>query len=255
MVSASPWSWVTNTKVMPTSRWIRLSSSCIASRSLRSSAASGSSSSSADRHVHQGPGQGHALLLAAGELARPALGELGQLDDVEHLHAPWCGPRPSGTFFDRRPKATLSTIDHVREQRVLLEHRVDVPLVRRHRRDVVALEQDGARRSGARTRRSSSAASSCRSPTVRAARRTRPSGSRSRRARRRRSRRTPCARPSGRRRRFLGRWSMGRSCSLPPARSCVLRQGNDGFTCRPRPRPTVHAPDTRADSDHDTPQV
>ena len=47
MVSASPWSWVTKTKVMPTSRWIRLSSSCIASRSLRSRAASGSSSRSA----------------------------------------------------------------------------------------------------------------------------------------------------------------------------------------------------------------
>ena len=46
IVSASSWSWVTNTKVMPTSRWIAFSSTCISSRSLRSSAPSGSSSSS-----------------------------------------------------------------------------------------------------------------------------------------------------------------------------------------------------------------
>ena len=46
IVSASSWSWVTNTKVMPTSRWICLSSICISRRSLRSRAPSGSSSSS-----------------------------------------------------------------------------------------------------------------------------------------------------------------------------------------------------------------
>ena len=46
IVMASSWSWVTCTKVMPTSVWIRLSSSCMARRSLRSSAPSGSSSSS-----------------------------------------------------------------------------------------------------------------------------------------------------------------------------------------------------------------
>ena len=46
IVMASSWSWVTCTKVMPTSVWIRLSSICICRRSLRSSAPSGSSSSS-----------------------------------------------------------------------------------------------------------------------------------------------------------------------------------------------------------------
>src|SRR4028118_1623728 len=46
IVNASSWSWVTNTKVMPTSRWICFSSICICSRSLRSRAPSGSSSSS-----------------------------------------------------------------------------------------------------------------------------------------------------------------------------------------------------------------
>ena len=42
----SPWSWVTNRKVMPTSSWMRSSSIAIRWRSLRSRAASGSSSSS-----------------------------------------------------------------------------------------------------------------------------------------------------------------------------------------------------------------
>ena len=46
MVMASSWSWVTWMKVRPTSVWMRLSSTCISRRSLRSSAPSGSSSSS-----------------------------------------------------------------------------------------------------------------------------------------------------------------------------------------------------------------
>ncbi len=46
MVMASSWSWVTCTNVIPTSVWMRLSSSCIARRSFRSRAPSGSSSSS-----------------------------------------------------------------------------------------------------------------------------------------------------------------------------------------------------------------
>ncbi len=46
MVMASSWSWVTWMKVRPTSVWMRLSSTCISRRSLRSSAPSGSSRSS-----------------------------------------------------------------------------------------------------------------------------------------------------------------------------------------------------------------
>ena len=45
IVSASSWSWVTYTNVIPTSRWMCFSSSCICLRSCRSSAPSGSSSS------------------------------------------------------------------------------------------------------------------------------------------------------------------------------------------------------------------
>ncbi len=63
------------------------------------------------RQVDQRPGERDALLLAAGELVRAAVGELAELDDVEHLHAPAVRASAAGTFFDRRPNATLSTID------------------------------------------------------------------------------------------------------------------------------------------------
>ena len=46
IVSASSWSWVTYTNVIPTSDWMRLSSTWSWRRSLRSSAPSGSSRSS-----------------------------------------------------------------------------------------------------------------------------------------------------------------------------------------------------------------
>ena len=46
IASASSWSCVTYRNVIPTSRWMPLSSTCICLRSLRSSAPSGSSSSS-----------------------------------------------------------------------------------------------------------------------------------------------------------------------------------------------------------------
>ena len=47
IVSASSWSCVTYTNVVPVRCWIRFSSSCISRRSFRSSAPSGSSSSRA----------------------------------------------------------------------------------------------------------------------------------------------------------------------------------------------------------------
>ena len=60
------------------------------------------------RLVHQRPGQRDALLLAAGELRGPALGEVAHADDLEHLAHRLGDPRSSGTFRLRSPKATLS---------------------------------------------------------------------------------------------------------------------------------------------------
>ena len=61
----------------------------------------------------------------------------------------------------------------MREDRVALEHHVGRPLVGRHRRHRLAVDEDLALRSGTRSRRACAAAWSCRSPRAPAARRTR----------------------------------------------------------------------------------
>ena len=75
-------------------------------RSLRSRAASGSSSSSADGLVHQRARERDALLLAAGELRRAALGEVAHADDLEHLADRLGDLAPSGPCgcAARRPR-------------------------------------------------------------------------------------------------------------------------------------------------------
>ena len=57
-------------------------------RTLASSADSGSSSSSTSGWIGQRPGQRDALLLAARELVRVALGEMRELHELEHLLRP-----------------------------------------------------------------------------------------------------------------------------------------------------------------------
>ena len=70
---------------------------------------------------------------------RPA--SSAELDELERL----VDPPPGVRLVERvylRPKATLSRHGEEREQRVGLEDRVDRPLVRWHRREVAAVEQD-----------------------------------------------------------------------------------------------------------------
>ena len=61
------------------------------------------------------------------------------------------GARPLGTFRIDQPVGDVVTDGHVREERVVLEHRVDVALVGRQLRDVPAVEQDAPDRSAARS--------------------------------------------------------------------------------------------------------
>ena len=93
------------------------------------------------RLVDERARQRDALALAAGELRRPALAERAELHELEHfaraLRALVAAPTPR----TRGPYATFSSTRHVREQRVVLEHGVDVALVRRHVGDVRAVEQ------------------------------------------------------------------------------------------------------------------
>src|SRR5436309_3092887 len=84
MLSASSWSWVTNTKVIPTSSCSALSSRRSCLRILASSAPSGSSRSSTDGRSTSAR-QRYALLLAAGELLGATVGQPAELDEREGL--------------------------------------------------------------------------------------------------------------------------------------------------------------------------
>ena len=190
---ASSWSCVTCTNVMPTSRWMWLSSSCSCLRRRRSSAPSGSSSSSARGRLTSArasatrccwPPDICAGLRRASGVSWTSVERLGDaaLDLV------------LGDLLALQPEGDVLLDRHVREQRVALEDRVDVALVRRHVGDVDAAELDGALRSAPRSRRSSAASSSCRSPRARAARRSCRAGCRGRGRRRRPGRRSASSR-------------------------------------------------------------
>ena len=83
----------------------------------------------------------------------------------------------AGTFFMRRPKATLSLHRQVREQRVGLEHGVDRAQVARESRSRRCRRCGSGRSRAGRAPRSCAARWSCRSPRDRAWRRTRLRGS------------------------------------------------------------------------------
>ena len=95
--------------------------------------------------VHQCPGDGHPLLLAAGECLRPPVLKALQADGFQHFHDP---------LFDFRlrqllhPQAESNVFKHVqmREQGILLENRVDLPLIGRNVINPHTVEQDVSRR-------------------------------------------------------------------------------------------------------------
>ena len=105
IVMASSWSCVTCTNVRPTSSWIRLSSTCICRRSLRSSAPSGSSSSSTAGLLTIARARATRCCCPPGELGRLAPARWPQLDQVERRPSPALGVR---TRLRRSPNATFS---------------------------------------------------------------------------------------------------------------------------------------------------
>ncbi len=147
MVSASSWSWVTKTNVMPTSRWIYFSSTCIWRRSLRSSAASGSSSSSTGRTADERARERDALALTAGERTRSAVRHAAELHELEHVGDPRLDLSLSDTLAAQAERDVVRDVE-VLEQRVALEDGVHVALVRRQTGDVVAVDAGWSPRSG-----------------------------------------------------------------------------------------------------------
>ena len=91
--------------------------------------------------VDQRAGDGDALLLAAGELVRLALGEVAELHELQHvvdllLHRLDAPPA--------QPEGDVLGDVQVREERVRLEDGVHRPLVRRQIGDVLVAEEDRA---------------------------------------------------------------------------------------------------------------
>ena len=140
---ASSWSCVTCTNVMPTSRWMWLSSSCSCLRRRRSSAPSGSSSSSARGRLTSARASATRCCWPPDICAGLRRANGRELDELERL-----GDAPLdlvlGDLLALQPERDVLLDRHVREQRVALEDRVDVALVRRHVRDVDAAELDRA---------------------------------------------------------------------------------------------------------------
>ena len=90
---------------------------------------------------HQGAGQGHPLLLAAGELPGIALVHAGELYQGEHvLH-----PLPDlllGQLLELQAEGHVFKHRHMGEQRVVLEENADVAAVGRDGGHIFAVHQD-----------------------------------------------------------------------------------------------------------------
>ena len=182
MVMASSWSCVTWTKVTPSSLWIILSSSCICRRSLRSSAPSGSSSSSTR-------GRFTSARASATRCCWPPESWRGLRDSrpARSTSLRISRTRPPMWFLQdsraSQPERDVLEDGEVREERVALEDRVHVALVGRKPEHALAAEEDRVPRSAPRSRRSCAASSSSRSRRARGGRRSCRPGSRSTRRR------------------------------------------------------------------------
>ena len=128
---------------MPTSRWMPLSSTCICLRSLRSSAPSGSSSSSTDGRFTSARASATRCFWPPDSSRGLAFSRPAQLDQLERLgHAR--ADLVLGHLPALEPEGHVVGDVEVLEQRVALEDRVHVALVGRHGLHRLALEVDAS---------------------------------------------------------------------------------------------------------------
>ena len=143
IVSASSWSWVTYTNVIPTSDWTRFSSIWSCLRSFRSSAPSGSSS-------RRTLGRFTSARASATRCCWPPLSwlglrsiEPGEMDELQRLRHPALDLVLLDVLPAQPERDVLADVE-VGEQRVVLEDHVDRALVRRVVGHVAAAELDPA---------------------------------------------------------------------------------------------------------------
>ena len=141
MVKVLSWSWVTNKVVRPRRRCMARISTRTLARGRASRLDSGSSSK--NTLVHHSASQRHALLLAAGKLGGPAVGEAVQPHQAERVgHAAVA----LGARYPAHLQAEAHVLRHrhVREQCVILEHHARIARVRRRAGHVAAADEDVA---------------------------------------------------------------------------------------------------------------
>ena len=139
------------------------SSSCISLRSFRSRAPSGSSSSSAAGRLTSARASATRCCWPPESWPGLRLSMPSSRTDAS-ASATRSSTSAPADLLDLEPEGDVLPDRHVREERVGLEDHVHVPLGGGHVGHVAALEQDPARRSAPRTRRSCAASSSCRNP-------------------------------------------------------------------------------------------
>ena len=100
----------------------------------------------------QGPGQGHALALAARELGGVALAQVGQPDQLEQLVDPGLD-LGLGPLADLEPEGHVAPDREVAEGGVVLEAEADAAVAGRRRGQVLALDLARSRCRPCRARR------------------------------------------------------------------------------------------------------
>ena len=93
----------------------------------------------------QGPGDGHTLLLPAGELARQAPSQRLQLHQPQHLRHPRL-TFGAGETPHLQPEGDVARHAEMREQRIVLKHHAHIAQIRRQMADALTFQRDLARR-------------------------------------------------------------------------------------------------------------
>ncbi len=125
--------------------WIRFSSSCISRRSFRSRAPSGSSRSRAAGRLTRARARATRWRWPPESSAgrRSPSPSRRTIESISSIRSRALGPLDP---LQLQPEADVLGDRHVREQRVVLEDHVDVPVPRRDQRHVLAVEHHPARR-------------------------------------------------------------------------------------------------------------